>query len=54
MAEANKSVLTRFIFDAAVAIKTREINKYVFQFSDFSVVLTKPATFYPQLVSVNK
>jgi hypothetical protein len=27
LAQANKSALTRLIFDAAVALKTREINK---------------------------
>jgi len=45
MAEANKSVLTRFIFDAAVAIKTREINKYVFQFWTFRLCLQSPQLF---------
>ncbi|KAL7079797.1 hypothetical protein ACQ4LE_001432 [Meloidogyne hapla] len=35
MAEANKSMLTRLIFDAAVAIKTREINNWIIRSDSF-------------------
>jgi hypothetical protein len=37
MQEANKSLLTRLVFDAAVAIKTREINKYFLNIIRFNL-----------------